>query len=167
MNKRRTNIILGILGAIVVVIVLLVAGGAWLITSVLHRQEADEVSAKATFAAARAHFKGAKPLFELGPDGPVLTRPVPATVWATTLHTMHVLIWESDEQRLTRADVPLALLRLTDSPIDFFRFTEGRHGRSPRQRVASIRLSELERFGPALLADTEVEPGHPVLVWTD
>src|SRR3954447_19824444 len=89
MTKRRTNIILGILGGIVVVIVLLVAGGAWLITSVLHRQEADEASAKATFEAARAQFKGATPVFELGPDGPVLTRPVPATGPATALHTMH------------------------------------------------------------------------------
>jgi len=167
MTKRRTNIILGILGGIVVVIVLLVAGGAWLMASVLHREQADEISAKAMFAATRAHFKGATPVFELGPDGPVLTRPVPATGWATTLHTMHFLIWESDEQRLTRADVPLAFLRLTDSPIDFFRFAETSQGRSRRQRVASIRLSELERFGPALLADTEIEAGHPVLVWTD
>src|SRR3954468_11619909 len=135
MTKRRTNIILGIFGAIVVVIVLLVAGGAWLMTSVVHHQKADEISAKATFEAARARFKGATPVFEFGPDGPVLTRPVPVTGWATTLHTMHFMMWESDQQRLTRADLPLALLRLTDSPINFFRFTEGPEGRSRRQRI--------------------------------
>jgi hypothetical protein len=167
MNKRRTNIILGILGGIVLVIVVLVAGSAWLITSVLHRQDADEISAKAAFEAARARFKGATPVFELGPNGPVLARPVPAAAPATTLHTMHVLIWEPDEQRLTRADVPLALLRLTDSKIDFFQFTEAPKGLSRRQQVGRIRLSELERFGPALLADNEVEPGRPILVWTD
>ena len=166
MAKRRRNIILGILAAIIFVVVILVAGGAWLIMSVLHRQDADQAQADATFEATRGQFKGAMPVFELRPDGVRLTRPIPATSSGIVLHTMHFLVWDPDQERLTQADVPLALLRWKDSPIDVLQFSPGSRGRSSR-RAMSIRLSELERYGPALLVDQELEEGRPILIWTE
>ena len=79
---------------------------------------------------------------------------------------MHFILWDSDEQTLTQADVPLGLLRLHDSPIDVFRLATSGRGDS-RQRMMSVRLSELDRFGPALLVDHDLEDGNRVLVWTE
>ena len=80
---------------------------------------------------------------------------------------MHVIVWDPDQQTLTSADVPLALLRFTDDPIDVLRFANSRDRGDPRQRILSIRLSELDRFGSSLLVDQEMDNGHRLLVWTD
>jgi hypothetical protein len=166
MDKRKANILLAVLGTIVVCILILVAGGAWFALSVFHRETADDASARAAFEAARNRFAGMSPVFEMQAGGPTLTRPVPGSEPQTRLRTLHVIVWDSDAQTLTRADVPLALLRLRDSPIDVFQFSNGSGGRSG-QAMTSIRLSELERFGSALLVDEQGEDGHRLLVWTE
>jgi hypothetical protein len=163
MQKRHVNIILGVLAFFVVCAVLLVAGGAWFLMSVMDHQEADEQQASAAFTAARARFPGAMPVFELGPDGPALTRPVPETP-RVVLHTMHVLNWSPEDQTLTRADLPFSLLRLKEGPIDIA--AQGRPGFSVR-RGGSIQVSDIERFGPALLMDLREGDGHRILIWTD
>jgi hypothetical protein len=166
MNKRTANILLATLGALLVVVVVLVAGGAWFALSVFHRQSADAASAGAAFTAARAPFRGAMPLFDLRSGEPVLTRPIPTTDPPGALRTMHVLLWDRDQETLTRADVPLALLRWNDRPIDILRFSND-GDRRDRRNVGSIRMSELDRFGSSLLVDQEMDNGHRLLVWTD
>lgn len=162
MQKRHVNIILGVVAVVVVVCVVLVAGAAWFAMSVMHREDADEKTALVAFDAARAKFPDAKPLFELRSSGPALTRDVPAS-GRGNLHTLHILNWDADEQALLRADVPFALLRLKEGPIDLANeFGEG----YSTQRV-SVRISEIERFGPALLIDNQDEGGDRLLLWTD
>lgn len=165
MKKRTANILLAVFATIVVCVLVLVAGGVWLVHSVFHRQTTNEATATATLDAARARFKGAAPVFALQDGAPVLTRPVPTTDSGIHLRTMHVILWDSDQQTLTEADVPLALLRLRDSPIDVMQFANGSAGYS--RRVVSIRMSELDRFGSALLLDQAMEDGHRLLVWTE
>jgi hypothetical protein len=106
------------------------------------------------------------PVFELRSGEPVLARPVPATDARIQLRTMHVIVWDPDQQSLTKADVPLGLLRLTNSSVDVFRFVD-QSGRRGRQPVAGIRLTDLDRFGPAVLVDHQMEDGHRILVWTE
>jgi hypothetical protein len=166
MKKRTANILLAVVGTVVVCVLLLVVGGVWLAASVFHRQTASEATAMATLDAARARFKGASPVFEVQPNGPALSRPIPGRPGAP-LRTMHFILWNADEQTLTQADVPLALLWLSDSPIDVMQFADSHHQGSAGQRMMSIRLSELERFGSALLLDHELEDGHRLLVWTE
>lgn len=162
MQKRHVNIILGVVAVVVVVCVLLVAGAAWFAMSVMHREDADEQAAISAFDTARAKFQGAKPLFERRAGGPALTRAVPAS-GADKLHTLHILTWDADEQSLIRAEVPFALLRMKEGPIDI---ANGFAEDSSRRRV-SIRISEIERFGPALLLDDQDEGGDRLLLWTD
>jgi hypothetical protein len=162
MQKRHVNIILGVVAVVVVICVVLVAGGAWFALSVMHREDADEQAALVAFDAARAKFSGAKPLFELRVNGPALTREIPAS-GPGNLHTLHILNWDADEQSLMRADLPFALLRLKEGPIDLANgfaddFSSGR---------VSIRVSEIERLGPALLLDNKDEAGDHILIWTD
>lgn len=166
MNKRTTNILLGVLGVFVVGAVILVGAGAWFALSVFHRQTTDEATASASFEAARSRFKGAMPVFEFRSGEPALARPVPATEARVQLRTMHFIVWDPEQESLTRADVPLGLLRLTDSSIDVFRFAD-QAGHGPRQQIAKIRLSELDRFGSTLLVDQQMEDGHRILVWTE
>jgi hypothetical protein len=168
MDKRKANILLAVLGTVVVCVLILVAGGAWFALSVFHRETADDAAARAAFDMARERFKGTPPVFELQDGRPALTRRVPGSEPGMRLRTMHFIFWDSNQQALTRADVPLALLRLRDSPIDIFEFVNGGGGGGyPRQKVASIRLSDLERFGSALLVDQRLEDGHRLLVWTE
>ena len=162
MQRRHVNIILGMVAVVVVVCVLLVAGAAWFAMSVMHHEDADEQAAIMAFDAARAKFRGAKPLFELRSGDPVLTRAVPASGQGN-LRTLHILNWDADEQSLMRVEVPFALLRIKEGPIDIANgFTEG----FSMQRV-SIRVSEIERFGPALLLDDQDEAGDRLLLWTE
>jgi hypothetical protein len=78
---------------------------------------------------------------------------------------MHFIVWEPGRQILTQADVPLALMRLNDEPMDILRFVD--NPREPRHKAVSLRMSDLDRFGPSLLVDQRSEDGHRVLVWTD
>lgn len=166
-KKRTANILLAVFGTVVVCVLLLVAGGVWLAMSVFHRQNTNEATATATLDAARARFNGAAPVFEVHAGGPALTRPIPTTDPVAHLRTMHFILWDSDRQTLTQADVPLALLRFRDSPIDVMQFANGSGRGYPSDNVVSIRLSELERFGSALLLDQEMEDGHRLVVWTE
>jgi hypothetical protein len=50
---------------------------------------------------------------------------------------------------------PIGILRFVDNPTE------------PRQKAVSLRMSDLDRFGPSLLVDQRSEDGHRVLVWTD
>jgi hypothetical protein len=162
MQKRHVNIILGIVGVVVVVCVLLVAGAAWFAISVVDVEVADPQAAVVAIDVVRAKFDGAKPLFELRSGRPTLTRAVPAA-GSGSLHTLHVLNWDADDHSLIRADVPFALLRLKEGPIDL---ASGIAGAYQAQRI-SIRVSEIERFGPALLVDDTDEAGDRILVWTE
>jgi hypothetical protein len=80
---------------------------------------------------------------------------------------MHVLHWQPDERSLTQLDLPFALLRLKDGPLDIIRFINVASGSYPMQSVVSIRISEIEQFGPTLLIDQQLEDDHRVLVWTE
>lgn len=167
MTKRTANILLAVLGSVLVVIVVLVAGGAWFALSVFHRETTDDAGAAAAFTAARARFAGTTPLFELHPEGPALTRAVPATPAQTRLRTMHVMVWDPTADTLTNADVPLALLRFRDDPIDVLRFAGAANHEPSAREIVPLRPSELDRFGSALLLDHETPDGHRLLVWTD
>jgi hypothetical protein len=167
MNKRKANILLAILGVVVVCVLLVVAGGAWFALSVFHRETVDETAARAAFDTDRQRFQGTTPVFELRDGVPRLARLVPVNEPATRLRTMHFVVWDAIDKTLIRANVPLALLRLRDSPIDVFEFANGGERGYSRQRAASIRLSDLERFGSALLVDQQLEDGRQLMVWTE
>jgi hypothetical protein len=163
MQKRHVNIILGLVGIVVVICVLLVAGAAWFAVSVIDLEVADEQAAGVALDAVRAKFDGAKPLFELRSGRPSLTRAVPAS-GVGNLHTLHILNWDANDNSLIRAELPFALLRLKEGPINLADTIAGGHA---SQRAVSIRISEIERFGPALLIDDTDEAGDRILVWTE
>ena len=160
MQKRHANIILGVVAVVVVGALVLVAGGAWFAMSVFHPQEADEQAATAAFNTERSQFSNAPPIFALRAGGPVLTRPLPAST-RQDLRTLHILNWDPDEESLMRTDLPFALIRLKEGPIEVVDSVAG------EPQGLSLRVSDIERFGPALLMDEELEDGHRLLIWTE
>jgi hypothetical protein len=160
MQKRHANIILGIVAVVVVCTVVLVAGGAWFAMSVFHPQEADEQAATAAFSTVRSQFGSTPPVFALRAGNPVLTRPLPAST-RNDLRTLHILNWDPDQESLMRTDLPFALIRLKDGPIEVVDSEAG------EPQGLSLRVSDIERFGPALLMDEELEDGHRLLIWTE
>ena len=160
MQKRHVNIILGVLAVFVVCAVVLVAGGLWFAMSVFHPQDADEQAATAAFNTVRSQFANAEPIFAMRAGGPVLTRPLPASP-RQDLHTLHILNWDPDDESLMRTDLPFALLRLKEGPIEVVDSEAG------EPRGLSLSVGDIERFGPALLMDEELEDKHRLLIWTE
>ena len=161
MRNKHANIILSTLAAVVVCATVLVAGGAWLAFSVFDYQDADEHAATTTFNTVRSRFGNGTPIFALRAGGPELTRPLPPATHPT-LQTLHILNWDPDNESLLRTDLPFALLRLSNDEIEV---VDSRAG--DPERGLSLRLSDIERFGPSLLMDQELEDGHRLLIWTD
>ena len=162
MTKKQTTI-LAIVGTAVLLCVVVLAAALMFIRSTIHRQETDDQTAAATMNAAREKFNGAIPVIELRPGGPVYTRPVPDGP-AAPLHRVHVLAWDPDDQSLARMDMPFALLRWKDAP---FTVASGVADTFSLDRAVSIKASDLERFGPALLLDQDMPDGTHTLIWTD
>lgn len=52
------------------------------------------------------------------------------------LHTLHFMAWNRENGRLTRADIPFALVRLKEGPVDLMRFLKP--AGYPMERVVSI-----------------------------
>jgi hypothetical protein len=160
MQKRHVNIILGILAVFVVCAVVLVAGGAWFAMKVFHYEEADQQAATAAFNAVRSRYGNPTPIFAVRGGNAVLTREIPHSARGE-LQTLHVLNWNPDDESLFRTDLPFSLLRLKEGPIEVVDSEAG------EPRGLSLRVSDIERFGPALLMDQELEDGHRLLIWTD
>jgi hypothetical protein len=163
MQRRTVNILLAIFGVCALLVIAVIGAGIWFATSIVDSQTTDEKTALAAMDQARARFKGAKPVFEMRDTGPALMREVPAAAAAADLHTLHIINWEPENGSLARIEFPFSLLRLKKGPIDLassnidgFKVSRG-----------SIRVDDLERFGPALLVDEELDDGHRLLVWTD
>jgi hypothetical protein len=161
-STRRTWlwIVLGVMATIAAVVVAVVAGTAF----ELHRHVRSEIvatdEAERTFDAQRDRFAGQQPLVELSRDDerPTIHR-APDSARRVQLQVMRVLVYDSDEGRLTRADVPGWLLRLLPhSRMGTFGGVE--------VNTSRVTLDDLERHGPGLVLDTR-NRGTRVLVWTE
>jgi hypothetical protein len=77
--------------------------------------------------------------------------------------TLHIMRWDGRAERMSRIDVPFSLLRMRDS-VFRLRAEPGATGLS---FSTSLRVSDVERYGPALLVDDNMPNGDRVLVWSD
>jgi len=143
-----------------------IGGTAFFIYQHVNTQFAPNEKAEAQFAEARARFAGQKPLIEMRKDDePVLHRDViPASLPATKLETLHVLAYDTHEEKLVRVSIPFWLLRLAPTNHVSFLNDTGIDFDSDRVRLT---LADLERRGPGLIIDHADRRGSHVLVWTE
>jgi hypothetical protein len=121
-------------------------------------READEEIEKV-----RQRFKGQAPLVELK-DG--VSRAVRATSAQTgsrqTLQTLHVLAWDSHEEKLVNVSIPWWIIRLKSGPIRFSTYAAGLDDSG-----VSLRPEQIERHGPGIILDGTGPRGERVLLWAN
>ena len=165
MTKKQQTILLTIIGVFVVLVIVIVGAGIWIARSLFDNVSMDEATATRTMDDVRMRFANAVPVLDFQPQGLTLSRHPPDTRPPGALTTLHILRWDVHEDRLTRVELPFWLLRLRDSPIDVM-YEDASSGLRTRTST-SIRVSDIERFGPALLVDGPLPDGGRVVAWTD
>jgi len=159
MKKETARALMIIVGVVILLVIVGLGSAVWLFTQAIDVGAADERGAEAAFQEVRKCFAGVTPILDVKDGEPVLTRRPPDAAPASRLSTLHVIAWDSDEEGLTRVDLPFWLLRLKSGPIEI----------SSKTGFEDLNLTveDLERFGPALLLDHTGRSGDRVLIWTE
>ena len=167
MTKNQKTILLAVIGAVLMLIVVVVGVGVWAVRSMVDNANMDQATATRTMDDVRARFAHAMPVMELQPGGLTLSRRPPDTKPPGELKTLHILRWSVRDGRLARVELPFWLLRMRDSPIDVvYQGEPGSSGLSVRT-PSRVHMSDLERFGSALLIDGDMPDGGHLLIWSD
>jgi len=162
MTKKQKTILLAILGVVGVLAIAVIGTGIWIVRSLVENVSMNEAAATRSFDDVRARFGDTGPVVALR-DGPVLLRRPPETQPAATVKTLHILRWDDGAERMSRIDLPFLLLRMRDG---LFRLKADPNA-TGLSFSTSLRVADIERFGPALLVDDTMPNGDRVLVWSD
>ncbi len=161
MAKKRSTVVLVIVGVAVCAVLLFAGGLVWFFTSALERSPADEATAEARFQELRYRFRGVTPVFEMGPNGPFLNRQRPSKAATGQLRSMEMLGWDRNDAELVRVTIPFWMIRMKPGDINV----------SSSEGDRSVRLSlsadDLEAYGPTLLLDHTDEEGYHLVLWTE
>jgi hypothetical protein len=157
-----------VVGLFVLGIIAMAGAGVYFVTRQVQVRTATPARAETLFDERRERFRNIKPLIELDTDGEIVRSNLrearaAASKTETTapLEALHVLVWDSNDEKVVQIAIPFWLLRLKRGPLDVFAETEG-------LRRADIRITvdDLEAIGPSLLVDQRDRDGDRVLVWT-
>jgi hypothetical protein len=159
-------IILGIAALVVVVGVGLVAIAGYVIYQQFAFQTttASVSSAEDELARVAARFADQQPLLEIRDGEPILNkqRPKPGGS-ARPIDALHIIVWQPDDRRLVKLNIPFWVLRLTRGrPIRLS--GHGSEGESDPIRL-HITARDLERYGPGLVMNHKDADGKRVLIW--
>ena len=163
MTKKQQTILLAVIASVAVIVIAIVAAAVWIFTSVVHNETMTETAAAKTLEDVRARFGGVTPVIALRPTGPVLLRPAPDTKPSGDLRTLHILRWNTEDEEMSRVELPFAALRLKDGP---FRLQMDRD-EAGGSISTSLSVADIERYGPTLLMDDRLPDGGHVLIWSD
>jgi hypothetical protein len=150
---KTTKIVLGIVGGLFLLCLIVVSYGFWMFRSAFQSEQVDSVKATAAFDEVRGRFTGVEPAFEMVDRRPVIRRPPPATAASPLPASVRILVWDRDEDRMSRISLPFSVLKLSNDPIEF----EG----------VSLDVEDVQRYGRTLLLDGDTPDGDRILVWTD
>jgi hypothetical protein len=162
MTRKQKTILLAILGVVSVLAIAVIGTGIWIVRSMVENVSMNEAEATRSFDDVRARFGDTGPVISLR-DGPVLLRRAPETQTAAALKTLHILRWDGRAERMSRIDIPFSLLRMRDG---LFRL-KAEANTNGLSFSTSLRVADIERYGPALLVDDSMPNGDHVLVWSD
>lgn len=117
-------------------------------------QQMDEV---------RSRFPGQQPLIQLVDGQPQLVAERASQApTQTTLSTLHVIAFDSDEGNLVNFSLPFWLLRLKSGPIRLSAYQQGWDDRG-----VSFRVEDIEKHGPGIIVDV-TRPGEGrVIIWAE
>ena len=151
--------VVGVLG-----LVAMAGVGFYFASQHIHTRAVSPVSAAKDFDAIRARFTGQVPIIELDDRGRfVRAHTGRATSAPPRLpEQLRVLAYDADDGRIVEVKVPFWLLRLKTggASIDL-------NGRQMDFEDLRLSVDDLERFGPALIAEHNAPDGSRVLVWSE
>jgi hypothetical protein len=160
-RPRWIPVAIGVLLALILLGAGLFGAGVYWVSRHVHSTRVDPSTASEAFAQARRRFQGQVPVITLDGDRPIVRSPSSAGNPAP-IHTLHILAYTADENRLVHVDVPAWMLRLTRRGRVSIEGLDGLS--SVRNRIT---LRDLERYGPGLLLDATTPDDAQVLIWTD
>jgi hypothetical protein len=124
-------------------------------------QTATEMSADEEFAQIVAKFDGQHPYLVIKDGKPVVSK-APATAPGKPVEALHIIVWNPDERKLVKLNMPFWLLRMTKGqPI---RISPHDDSGGPPMKL-KITAEDIERRGPGLILDHREASGERVLVW--
>ncbi|MDQ3068943.1 MAG: hypothetical protein M3R55_04345 [Acidobacteriota bacterium] len=159
-NSRKVLwIVLGVIAFLLLCFIAFAAFGLYFVTQNLNMEQATVTQADRSFDDVRAKFKDA-PILTLDADERVtLSRQPPAAAPAERPSTMHVMVYDTNDERIVRVTIPFWMLRMGREKI---RLGPG----NLEFEQLQISAEELERYGPSLLLDHRGTDRTRVLVWT-
>ena len=168
MAEKKKNwllIILGIVIFVVIVGIAVIAGGLYWMYRQMGVSTTTTQDPTPVFEEARAPFKGQQPYIEMSFDNDEERAVVHHELEKpekTTVNRLRVLVYDPDDNRLVRLQIPFWLVRLGGG---------NKHISLDAGNVHGVRLSitpdDLERRGPGLILDQQTRGGQRLLVWAE
>jgi len=125
--------------------------------------ETSEEAAMRQLDEVRAKFPGQQPLIQLVDGRPQLVAERASQAPAkTTLSTMHVIAFDTDEGNLVNVSLPMWLLRMKSGPIRISAYRQGWDDRG-----VSFRLEDIEKHGPGIIVDVTQAGEGRVVIWAE
>lgn len=119
----------------------------------------SDVKADEEFALAAGRFEGQKPYLVIK-DGEPLVSDEPAESPGRPVEAIHILVWDPDDRKVVKLNIPFWLLRMSKGhPIKITNTPDG----DPVH--LKITAEDLEKRGPGLILDHKGADGERVLVW--
>mgnify|MGYP001268122005 FL=1 len=165
-SRKRTWVIALVSFAALAVVgtVTLIALAVYVVMSNVDIADATAETADVTFEETRARFVGDDPLIHLvREDGnlqaEVRRRDQPSD---SRPESLHVLVWDPDDERLMNLRIPLWLLRFgDDATVDFSEADGDIVG------DLDVTIGDLDHHGPGLVLDYQDADRERVLLWTE
>ena len=154
-----------VLIGVTIVAVFLGIGGIIAVTAYFSQNvvvnTADTRAADDEFEKIKQRFKGQMPLVEFKEGSGARRNERPGPVSTSQLTTLHILAWDSDEEKLATVNIPFWVLRLKSGPIRFSAYTTGVD--------EGVRLTpeDIERAGPGIILEGTGRHGERVLLWAE
>ena len=161
--KKRRNWLLILFGVAVLVVFVgigvVIALAAWFQQN-LQRQETSAADAQVQFSEVRQQFGGRPALLDMRDGRPVYNTVRTASPQPSELQSLHVLVWDSNDQQLARLSIPFWVLRLKSGPIEFSSYASGLGDGG-----VNLRPEDIEKYGAGIILDTTSHSGDHILLW--
>jgi hypothetical protein len=123
---------------------------------------ADMRAADDEFEKIKQRFKGQEPLVEFKEGFSARRNERPAMGSRVQLTRLHILAWDSDEEKLANISIPFWVLRLKSGPIRFSTYTTGLDDRGVR-----LTPEEIEAAGPGIILEGTGPHGERFMLWAE
>jgi hypothetical protein len=151
-----------ILLLLVVAAVLGVGVFVYLASNTVTVERADDSEAMRQFQAARAAFGATPPMLEVDATGRVVRHASPPSEDVHGLRQLRVLVFQAQQRRLIRSDVPFWFVTIKGPALQF-----ALRGTGVDLEGLGVTAADIRRHGPGPILDETRSNGDRILVWVE